>query len=149
MTTAEAHTAPPRGTAAPYDNPIETETTMDKAQAAALNADIKAALAGVFEKHGLQKSKQNLSFTASGEVTLSIKAASAEAKQSKVRMFATFANIKEEDIERVFTLGGMQLRLADYNARARKMPWVAEEPATGKRYKLTDEQVERAFAKLA
>lgn len=122
---------------------------MNKAQAAALNADLKAAIDAVLERHGLQKSKQNLSFTSSGEITLNVKAASAEAKKSNVKMFATFVNVKEEDIERVFTLGGKELRLADYNHRARKMPWVAEEPATGKRYKLTDEQVQRAFAKLS
>jgi hypothetical protein len=121
---------------------------MNKAQANALNADLKAAIDAVLEQHGLQKSKQNLSFTASGEITLNVKAATKEAKQSNVKLFAYFINVKEEDVERVFTLGGKELRLADYNARARKMPWVAEEPSTGKRYKLTDEQVQRAFAKL-
>jgi ABC-type antimicrobial peptide transport system ATPase subunit len=122
---------------------------MNKAQASAINADVKAALAEVFAKHGLEMGKQNLSFTASGEITLNVKAATKEAKQSNVKMFAIFVNVKEEDIERVFTLGGKELKLADYNARARKMPWVAEEPSTGKRYKLTDEQVQRAFAQFA
>ena len=121
---------------------------MNKQQAAALNADIAAALEAVFEKHGLQKGKQNLSFTSSGEITINVKAASAEAKKSNIAMFATFVNVKEEDIERVFTLGGKELQLADYNSRARKMPWVALEPSTGKRYKLTDEQVKRAFTAL-
>ena len=122
---------------------------MNKQQAAALNADIAAALEAVFEKHGLQKGKQNLSFTSSGEITINVKAANAEAKKSNIAMFATFVNVKEEDIERVFTLGGKELQLADYNSRARKMPWVALEPSTGKRYKLTDEQVKRAFTALA
>jgi len=122
---------------------------MNKQQATALNADLKAAIDAVLEQHGLQKSKQNLSFTASGEITLNVKAATAEAKQSNVKMFATFVDVDPADIEKIFSLGGKRLQLADYNARARKMPWVALEPSTGKRYKLTDEQVKRAFATLA
>ena len=122
---------------------------MNKQQAAALNADIAAALEAVFEKHGLQKGKQNLSFTSGGEVGVSIKAATAEAKKSNVAMFAQFVDVDPADIDKIFSLGGKELQLADYNSRARKMPWVALEPSTGKRYKLTDEQVKRAFTALA
>ena len=121
---------------------------MNKQQAADLNADIAAALEAVFEKYGLQKSKQNLSFTSSGEITLSVKAATAEAKKSNVAMFAQFVDVDPADIDKIFSLGGKRLQLADYNSRARKMPWVALEPSTGKRYKLTDEQVKRAFDNL-
>lgn len=119
---------------------------MNKAEAAALNADLAAAINAVLEKHGLEKGKQNLKWSAEGEVTLNVRAASAEAKKSNVAMFAEFVNVDPADIDKIFSLGGKRLQLADYNARARKMPWVALEPSTGKRYKLTDEQVKRAFA---
>ena len=121
---------------------------MNKQQAAALNADIAAALEAVLEQHGLQKSKQNLSFTSSGEITINVKAATAEAKKSNIAMFAQFVDVDPADIDKIFSLGGKELQLADYNSRARKMPWVALEPSTGKRYKLTDEQVKRAFTAL-
>lgn len=121
---------------------------MNKQQAADLNADLAAAINAVLEKHGLDKGKQNLKWSESGEITLSVKAATAEAKKSNVAMFAKFVDVDPADIDKIFSLGGKRLQLADYNSRARKMPWVALEPSTGKRYKLTDDQVKRAFAAL-
>lgn len=122
---------------------------MDKQQAADLNADLAAAINAVLEKHGLDKGKQNLKWSESGEITLSVKAATAETKKSNVAMFAKFVDVDPADIDKIFSLGGKRLQLADYNSRARKMPWVALEPSTGKRYKLTDDQVKRAFAAVA
>lgn len=121
---------------------------MNKAQAADLNADLAAAINAVLEKHGLDKGKQSLKWSESGEITLSVKAATAEAKKSNVAMFAKFVDVDPADIDKIFSLGGKRLQLADYNPRARKMPWVALEPSTGKRYKLTDDQVKRAFDNL-
>lgn len=122
---------------------------MNKQQAADLNADLAAAINAVLEKHGLDKGKQNLKWSESGEITLSVKAATAETKKSNVAMFAKFVDVDPADIDKIFSLGGKRLQLADYNSRARKMPWVALEPSTGKRYKLTDDQVKRAFAAVA
>jgi len=119
---------------------------MNKAEAAALHADLSAAVNAVLEKHGLERGKHNLKWSAGGEITLNVRAASKEAKRSNLTMFASFVDIDPADIDQIFSLGGKRLQLADYNARASKMPWVALEPSTGKRYKLTDEQVKRAFA---
>lgn len=119
---------------------------MNKAQAAALNKDIEDALTAIFAKHGLEKGKQNLSYSSLGEVSVTIRAASSQAKAHNVGLFAAALNIKPEDVSREFTYAGKRLVLRDFNNRAKVLPWVAEEPSTGKRYKMTDAQVREAFA---
>ena len=122
---------------------------MDKAQAASLNEELALAIAAVLEKHGLDKTKQDLRWTSEGAITWKIEASSGEAKRESLAMYASFVSIDPNEIDRIFSLAGRQLRLVRYNTRARVMPWVAEDLATGKRYKLTDEQVQHAFASSA
>ena len=120
---------------------------MNKAQARALQADLAVAINKVLEAHGLEKQKQNMSFTESGEVNVTIKAATAEAKQSKVAIYAELLKLDTKKINSEFTFAGKTLKLVDYNSRARKMPWIAQD-TEGKRYKLSDDQVRRAQAQF-
>ena len=119
---------------------------MNKAQAASLNEELALAIAAVLEKHGLDKTKQDLRWTTEGAITLKIEASSGEAKRESLSAYAGFVNVDPKEIDRIFSLAGRQLRLVRYNRRARIMPWVAEDVADGKRFKLSDEQVKAGFA---
>lgn len=119
---------------------------MNKAEAAALNEELALAIAAVLEKHGLDKTKQDLRWTSEGAITLKIEASSGEAKRESLAMYASFVDVDPKEIDRIFSLSGRQLRLVRYNSRARIMPWVAEDVANGKRFKLTDAQVKAGFA---
>ena len=122
---------------------------MNKAQAASLNEELALAIASVLEKHGLDKTKQDLRWTTEGAITLKIEASSGEAKRESLAVYAGFVDIDPSEIDRIFSLAGRQLRLVRYNTRARILPWVAEDMANGKRFKLSDEQVKAGFSVLA
>jgi hypothetical protein len=133
-------------------NSLKAQTTqpnplpnMDKAQAAALHNDLLAAISTVLAKHGLDKSKSAIKYTADGEVTFTLNAATPTAKENNLERWAEYMGIPAAKISAKFSVGDKMLKLVDFNHRAPKMPWVAEDILTGKRYKLSKETVKARF----
>jgi hypothetical protein len=127
-------------------NPL---TPMDKTQAAALHNDLLAAISTVLAKHGMDKSKSAIKYTADGEVTFTLNAATPTAKENNLERWAEYMGIPAAKITSKFSVGDKMLKLVDFNHRAPKMPWVAEDILTGKRYKLSKEAVKARFVGTA
>lgn len=118
---------------------------MDSSQAAALYSDLLAAISTVLHKHGLDKQKSAIKYSAEGKVTFTLEAATPVARENSLVRWAEYHGIKVTAISAKFTVGDRMLKLVDFNHRAPKMPWIAEDISTGKRYKLSNETVKSRF----
>ena len=118
---------------------------MDKAQAAALHSDLLAAISTVLHKHGMDKNKSAIKYTADGEVTFTLNAATPTAKENNLERWAEYMGIPKASIGSKVWVNDKLLKLVDFNSRAPKMPWIAEDIASGKRYKLSTDAVKARF----
>lgn len=118
---------------------------MDKAQAAALHNDLLAAISTVLAKHGMDKQKSNIKYTTDGEVTFTLEAATPTAKENNLERWAEYMGIPTSAVRTKVWSNDKLLKLVDFNRRAPKMPWIAEDVATGKRYKLSTDAVKARF----
>ena len=121
---------------------------MDKTQAAALHNDLLAAISTVLAKHGLDKNKSTINFTADGDITFTLKAATPTARENNLERWADYMGIPKASIRSKVWVKDKLLKLVDFNNRAPKMPWVAEDITTGKRYKLSTDTVKARFVEF-
>jgi hypothetical protein len=121
---------------------------MDKTQAAALHSDLLAAISTVLAKHGMDKQKSAIKYTADGEVTFTLNAATPTAKENNLERWAEYMGIPKASIRSKVWVNEKLLKLVDFNNRAPKNPWIAEDVTSGKRYKLTTDMVKARFVEL-
>jgi hypothetical protein len=120
---------------------------MNKAQAQALSADIRAALKAVCDKHNLDLAKVAMTFSgddsAPHRCTLTL--SSQEVKENRVKQGSALlgTGVIVEPGTKV-TLAGMTCTVVDYKPRNYKMPWIVK-ASNGKLYKFTEVQMQAAI----
>lgn len=130
-----------------------TGMSISRSQAQTVGTELTAAVTAVFEKHGMSVGKTStrfgeyITFKVEGSLVSEgangVNTATPEA-QAWVRHRAwdyTFEN-PEEALGAVVLVGGREMVFAGFNVRARKMPMMLTEVATGKKYKHAEAGVE-------
>jgi hypothetical protein len=112
-----------------------------------LRADIDAALKAVGEKHGIVLTCGNASFlptTATLKVECATKAADGQIVTREAEDFKRYAamiGMQPSDLGKTFRQNGKTFKIEGYNSKARTMPIIAKDVASGRGYKFSIETV--------
>ena len=121
---------------------------MDKAQAKAIGADVRAALDEVWAKHGLQQSKQRATFYEDDRIRFTIEAISLDPdldpKRTDWAQYAALYGLDEDWLDKPVSIGGRTYTITGFLPSRRKRP-VHLTSTDGREVITTIESIQRAM----
>ena len=120
--------------------------TVSRATAIAVTRDIEAAIAEVLAKHGLTAGRTSTRYGENYKVSIEANAIGALAPEANDwKRYASSFGLPTDALGEKFVSGGRTFCITGLNLRARRMPVLATDVATGKPYKFAAESVRRAL----
>jgi tRNA splicing ligase len=128
--------------------------TMNRENAKLIREILQQELTPILEAYGLEFEMGNISYDDDSAKINGFKVKTQGGKtqiqkdlDQELAWRENFQAVVTLDADIVHKIEGMQLMLIGFKPRARKRPYIASDINTGKNYDLTNEQVEKWFAK--
>jgi hypothetical protein len=122
----------------------DTITTIDRATAKQLGAEVEAALREIAERHGLELVPKGGKFDPSvGTFKPNFEFKTSDSGANEFALYADMFGLDADDFGKEFTTHGKTFRISGIAPRSHVRPILATEVATGKGFKFTAESVQQ------
>ena len=112
-----------------------------------LNALIKNANEAVFNYEGIEiQNLGNCSFN-EDNATFKLNVKVAGSKSEELKSLEFFANLYNLDLTKIAASNSKRFSLVGYNGKARTYPFIMQDLGTGSKYKCSESEAKRMFAK--